>query len=83
MRIREVRAHAVAVPVTRASHFSKRVVERVENAIVEIETEDGIVGLGETRGMWSAVIIRSSLAPAIIGMDALDKEAIRDSCLPK
>ena len=83
MRIRDVRAHPVAVPVTRAGHFSKRVVERVENTIVEIETEDGFVGLGETRGLWSAEIVRARFARQITGMDASDRSAIRDACLPK
>lgn len=83
MRIRDVRAYGVAVPVTRAGHFSKRVVERVENTIVEIETDDGVVGLGETRGLWSADIIRHRFAPLLIGKDARDRDAIRDTCLPK
>ena len=83
MRICEVRAYAVAVPVTRAGHFSKRVVERVENTIVEIRTEEGLTGTGETRGLWSADIVRSRFASAIIGMDAMDRDAIRDVCLPK
>lgn len=83
MRIRNVHVHAVGVPVTRAGHFSKRVVERVENTIVEIETDAGLVGLGETRGNWCAEIIRTRIAPAIVGMDALDRTAIRAACLPK
>ena len=83
MRIRNVHVHAVGVPVTRAGHFSKRVVERVENTIVEIETDAGLVGLGETRGNWCTEIIRTRIAHAIAGMDALDRSAIRAACLPK
>ena len=82
IRIRDVRVYSVAVPVTRVGHFSKRVVQRVENTIVEIETEDGSVGLGETRGLWSADIVRVRFVPAILGMDALDKTAVREACLP-
>ena len=83
MRIRSIDVHAVSVPVTRSGHFSKRVVERVENTIVEIATDDGTVGLGETRGLWSAGIIRDRFAPAIIGRNALGRADIRDACLPK
>jgi len=83
MKIREIRVHAVGVPVTRVGHFSKRVVERVENTIVEIETDAGLVGLGETRGAWCAEVIRTRLGPSIIGMDPLDRPAVRAACLPK
>lgn len=83
MRIRTITVHPVSVPVTRSGHFSKRVVESVDNTLVEIETEDGTVGLGETRGLWSARIVRDRFAPVILGENALDRTGIRDACLPK
>ncbi len=83
MRIRKIYAHAVGVPVTRVGHFSKRVVERVENTLVEIETDDGLVGVGETRGNWAAEIVRTRFTPAIVGMSALDRQSVQAACLPK
>ena len=83
MRIRDIQLHTVSVPVTRTGYFSKRVVESVDNTIVEIETDEGIVGIGETREHWSAEIIRTRFSPSIVGLSALDRPAVRTACLPK
>jgi len=53
----------------------------VSRTIVEIETDTGLVGLGETRGEWSAAIIREKFARHAIGKDPWDDFALRDACL--
>lgn len=83
MRIRKIHTHAVSVPVTKTAHFSKRVIETVDNTIVEIETDAGVTGTGETRTHGAAQIIRERLAPALTDMDVRDRLAIRNACLPK
>ncbi len=83
MQIKNIRVYAVSVPVTKTAHFSKRVIECVDNTLVEIETDDGTVGVGETRGHGAAAIIRLRFAPAIAGMNAADRPAVRAICLPK
>jgi glucarate dehydratase len=50
--------------------------------IVEVETEDGLVGLGEAPTPAAAAIIRDALAPALIGRDAFDIAGAEYVCLP-
>lgn len=83
MRISSIRTHTVSVPVTKTAYFSKRVIETVDNTIVEIETDAGHIGIGETRTHGAAQIIRARFAPALVDMDATNLSAIRDACLPK
>jgi glucarate dehydratase len=50
--------------------------------IVEVETEDGLVGLGEAPSHLAATIIREQLAAALIGRDAFDIAGAELRCLP-
>ena len=71
------------MPVTRIAAFSKLKFTHVKSTIVEVETEAGVVGLGETRGDWGARIINERFAAAIIGLPADDRRAVREACLAK
>jgi len=71
------------VPVTRIAAFSKLKFTHVKSTIVEVETEAGVVGLGETRGDWGARIINERFAAAIICLPADDRRAVREACLAK
>ena len=81
MRIARVAATPVRVPVTRAGVMSRALRTHVSRTIVEIETDSGLTGIGETRGEWSAAIIRDRFAAAVAGKDPWDGFAIRDTCL--
>ena len=50
--------------------------------IVEVETEDGLIGLGEAPSPAAATIIRDVLAPRLVGRDALDIASAENVCLP-
>ena len=50
--------------------------------IVEVETEDGLIGIGEAPSPQAASIIRENLAPALIGLDAFDIAEAELRCLP-
>ncbi|MGL4440933.1 MAG: mandelate racemase/muconate lactonizing enzyme family protein [Bosea sp. (in: a-proteobacteria)] len=54
----------------------------IDRTIVEIETADGLVGIGEARTVWAAKTIAERFAPAITGLSALDRDLIRSRCLP-
>ena len=82
MRIKSVRATPVGVPITRTAAFSKRKITHVSNTIVEVETDAGVVGIGETRGEWSARFVNEAFAPAVVGIPVADRRAVRDACLP-
>ena len=57
--------------------------EHIDRTIVEIETDCGVVGIGETRGTWSAKIINERFAPALSDMPVLDRYAVRERCLDR
>ncbi|PZO81962.1 MAG: chloromuconate cycloisomerase [Mesorhizobium amorphae] len=50
--------------------------------IVEVETEDGLVGLGEAPTPAAAAVIRDGMAPALLGRDAIDIAGAEERCLP-
>ena len=83
MKIKSVRATFVRVPATRIGAFTRRKITHIENTVVEVETDTGLVGLGETRGQWSADYINQDFAPKIVGLPVEDRCAVRDACLPR
>lgn len=82
MRISDVRAFAVRVPVNRVGHFSQARRTHIERTIVEIETEEGLVGLGETRTPGAAAIVAQRFAPELADERIDDFERLRRRCLP-
>lgn len=50
--------------------------------IVEVETEDGLVGLGEAPTPAAAAVIRDALAERLVGRDAFDIAGAEEACLP-
>lgn len=70
MRIRDVRTTRVAVPLDYPLRFATRAVTRRDYSIVEVETDDGLVGIGLTWWHHPALIIERYLAPHLIGADA-------------
>lgn len=50
--------------------------------IVEVETQDGLVGLGEAPSWLAASIIRDQIAAALIGDNAFDIAGAEFRCLP-
>src|SRR5258705_5393057 len=55
---------------------------RVSPTIVEVETEDGLIGLGEAPTPAAAAIINDGLAPRLAGRDAFDIAGAEAVCLP-
>jgi L-alanine-DL-glutamate epimerase-like enolase superfamily enzyme len=55
------------------------------SAFVRVQTEDGLVGIGEASpmqgGIASLVIVKHHLAPALIGADPLDHAVLQDKLL--
>jgi glucarate dehydratase len=56
---------------------------KIACTIVEVETDNGLVGLGETRGDWAAAIIKDKLAPKLTGLPVVERNTARRACLPK
>ncbi|QRM32565.1 mandelate racemase/muconate lactonizing enzyme family protein [Microvirga sp. VF16] len=79
--ITRVTATPVLVPVIvgESARWFRR--EHLDRTILEIETADGILGLGEARGLWPAEIISERFAPLLLGSDASDHDGLRRRCL--
>jgi len=50
--------------------------------IVEVETDDGLIGIGEAPSAAAAAIIADRLAPRLIGRDPIDIAGAESVCLP-
>jgi glucarate dehydratase len=81
LRIVQVKATPVRVPVTRAGVMSGTVRTHVARTIVEVATDQGLTGLGETRGTYSAAIINARFAGRLQGQNAHDRANARRLCL--
>ncbi|MCK6451845.1 MAG: mandelate racemase/muconate lactonizing enzyme family protein [Alphaproteobacteria bacterium] len=81
MKITAIRATDVAVPVRhrRLRQWYQRT--HAKRTIVEVETDAGIAGVGETRGRWSAMTINERLRPKLVGLDPLGRAAARARCV--
>ena len=81
MRIRSVRATPVNIPLRAPYRFAYGSTAALTKTVVEVETEDGAVGLGEAAdGDRSADIER--LGARLTGLDARDLNACEAACVP-
>jgi L-alanine-DL-glutamate epimerase-like enolase superfamily enzyme len=81
-----VRAIPYAIPYRKPLHFASGSIDLADNVLVEVETEDGIVGIaeapprpytyGETQSSIVAVI-EQIFGPAVTGLTVLDREEVR------
>lgn len=85
MKIKSIRLGIIKIPLRRPFKTALRTVHNVEDVIVRIETDCGLVGYGEapptgviTGDTTGAIIgaINDHISKAIIGMDILDYEDV-------
>src|SRR5262245_25652555 len=84
MKIKSVESIIVSIPIRHRGVLGIGSLESVDNVIVKIETEDGIVGVGEAspwpcfaENAWSIkASIDKYLGPALIGRDPTEVEAL-------
>src|SRR6195952_1810304 len=77
--IKKITSHVVAAPVQRPFTSSRGWLYKTRGTcLVEIETDDGIVGWGECYGPSAVAkaFIDSQLAPRVVGRDPFDVEVI-------
>ncbi|MBM6596374.1 mandelate racemase/muconate lactonizing enzyme family protein [Microvirga pudoricolor] len=80
LTIKSVRAHPLSVRLAVPQKSSKGAHQISEILVVEVETTDGIIGLGEgfcrISSRLHAAFVDQLLAPRIIGRDARDRRAL-------
>ena len=81
MKIAQIRVTPVNIPLELPFLWTAGLYPGTSKAVVEIETDEGIVGLGEASSAHLSGAIES-LAPRLIGMDPLDIAAIESRCVP-
>jgi len=82
VKITGVKVWVTRVPLACAVGISKKLIGARDHTIVNIETDEGITGLGYTWGYQSSLVtgecIARILAPLIINQDPLDTETLWD-----
>lgn len=78
--IADVRVHSISVPLERAFWMSLEAYRIASEVIVEIETDDGLVGVGEIHGRPQGEIVRilDAFRGLLLGEDPLDHERLYD-----
>ncbi|TWH10897.1 L-alanine-DL-glutamate epimerase-like enolase superfamily enzyme [Rhodococcus rhodochrous J45] len=86
MKIVAIRTIPYAIPYSRPLHFASGSIDVADNVLVEVETDDGVVGVAEapprpyTYGETQASIVEAItgvFAPALEGLSLLAHEEIR------
>ena len=87
MKIVDIRTGEIGIPLARPFKTALRTVERVEDIVVRITAENGMVGYGEapptavitgdTKGSILSAI-NEFIAPAILGADVLALDEVID-----
>ena len=87
MKITEVKAHAFGVPSTRKSKDVPWVWGRLTQVYVEVKTDDGRVGIGESFAygipLASAAVVNETLRPLLVGEDARQISALTHKMFQK
>lgn len=81
MKVRSIKATPVNIPFRAPYRFSFGSIASLTKTVIEVETEDGVIGLGECAdGDRSADLI--AMGECLIGWDIRDVNAARQRCLP-
>jgi L-alanine-DL-glutamate epimerase-like enolase superfamily enzyme len=79
--IADIRIHPISVPLERPFWMSLEPYTAAAEIVVEIETDDGLTGVGEIHGRPQdeiARILEEGFKPLLLGEDALDHERLWD-----
>lgn len=82
MKIRRITATPINFPLEAPYGWVFGELPGFSQTIVEVETDDGLVGLGEASGAGAAALINDSFAPRLIGRDPIDMAGAEFVCLP-
>jgi glucarate dehydratase len=80
--ITSVRATPISIPLEAPYHWSCGFVAGFSRTIVEVETSDGAVGLGECPSPADAPLVNDVLGPLLRGADPYDHADCERRCVP-
>lgn len=81
LKIKSIRATPILLPLEAPYLWSYGALDGFTKTVVEVETTDGIMGIGEAPSHGAAPII-TAFADRLIGQDALDMAALERRVLP-
>jgi len=76
LKIADVKTTVVNMPMEAPLRWALGTVRGITRTIVEVSTDAGIVGLGETTGAYSKELIDNEIKPAIVNCDPFNLEQI-------
>jgi glucarate dehydratase len=82
MRIRRIKATPVNLLFEAPYFWSFGLLEGLSVTIVEVETEDGLVGIGEAATPYAARLIEDEMGPSLLNCDAFDIATAERRCVP-
>ena len=83
MKIKAIRATPVTIPMDIPFYWSVGLYPGTSKTIIEVETDEGIVGLGESPSWDCAEVINKNMAPRLIGQDPIDIAGCELRCVPE
>ncbi|MBC2705246.1 mandelate racemase/muconate lactonizing enzyme family protein [Desulfobacula sp.] len=83
MKITAIRATPVNIPLEVPFYWSVGLYPGTSKVIIEIETDEGIIGLGEAPSWDCAHVINKDIGPRLIGHDPLDIIGCEMKCVPE
>lgn len=83
MKITEIKTTPINIPLELGYVWSVGVNHGFSKTIIEVFTDDGLVGLGEAQSHTHSALIDEFIAPRLIGMDPFDLAAAERLCLPE
>lgn len=81
MKITDVRVTPVNIPLELPFFWTAGLYPGTSKVVIEVETDEGITGLGEAPSPHLAPVVQS-LAPRLIGKDPLDIAELESLCVP-
>ena len=82
MKITSLRATPINLPLEAPYLWSYGSLAGFSKTILEVETDEGLIGLGEGPSPAYAALIDKVLAPRLIGRDPIDIQGAEEVCLP-
>lgn len=82
MKITNIKVTHVNVPFDAPFWWTAGLYAGASKSIIEVETDAGLIGLGEAPWWHFGEVIKSDIAPALIGADPLDLADCESRCVP-